>query len=123
MKLENVRTDLYTFLRAGLADDVAVIDSIPDSVAPPSVFIAWADPWLTPSTYCYYTSNLQVIVVTQRIEPGGQYGILEGLVSTIVPLLRSTDFTVKDATSPYPITLGGNNYLASSINISCEIGE
>lgn len=123
MKLENVRTDLFTFLRAGLADDVAVIDSIPDSVAPPSVFINWADPWVTPSTYCYYTVNLNVIVVAQRIEPGGQYGVLESLVSTIVPLLRPTEFLVKDSTSPYPITLGGVNYLACSVNLSCEIGE
>jgi hypothetical protein len=123
MRLEDVRTDLFTFLRAGLEDDVAVIDSIPDSVAPPSVFITWSDPWISPATVCYFTVNIQVIVVAQRIEPGGQYGVLEGLVSTIIPLLRPTGYLVKDATSPYPITLGGNNYLACSVNVSCEIGE
>src|SRR4029450_3193132 len=124
MKLEAVRTDLYAILRATLGDDIAVIDSIPDSVAPPSVFIAWADPWVTPSTMCFFTVNLSVIVVAQRIEPGGQYGVLEELVSIIAPTLKaSREFLMKDATSPYPITLGGVNYLACSINLSCEIGE
>jgi len=50
MKLETVRTDLYQILRNTLADEIGVIDAIPDSIAPPSVFIAWADPWVTPST-------------------------------------------------------------------------
>ena len=124
MRLETVRTDLYATLRANLADDVAVVDSIPDSVAPPSVFISWADPWVTPSTFCDYTVNVNVIVVAQRIEPGGQYGVLEELVSIILPALKyGKDFLVKDASSPYPITLGGVNYLACSVNLSCEIGD
>jgi hypothetical protein len=124
MKLETVRTDLYVILRAALADDVGVIDSIPDSIAPPSVFINYVDPWITPSTFCLYTVNVSIIVVAQRIEPGGQYGVLEDLVSTIVPALRTNpDFMVRDATSPYPITMGGNSYLACSVNLQCEIGE
>lgn len=123
MKLENVRTDLYAIVRAAMADEVAVVDSIPDSIAPPAVFLTWADPWITPATFCDYTVKINVIVVAQRIEPGGQYGILEGLVSTIVPALKGTEFMVEDASSPYPIQLGGVNYLACSINLSCEIGE
>jgi len=124
MKLENVRTNLYTILRAAMADDVAVIDSIPDGVAPPSVFLTWADPWVTPVTFCDYTVNINVIAVAQRIEPGGQYGVLEGLVSIIMPTLKdSPDFLVKNASSPYPITLGGVNYLACSVDLSCEIGD
>ena len=124
MKLELVRETLYGVLRAAVDPETAVVDSIPDSVAPPGLFITWADPWVTPSTLCFYTTNINVIVVAQRIEPGGQYGILEGLVSTIVPVLKAhPDFLVKDASSPYPITLGGVNYLACSVNLSCEIGE
>jgi len=124
MKLENVRTDLYAILRNALESDVSVIDSIPDSVAPPSVFITWADPWITPATFCLFTVNIQVIVVAQRIEPGGQYGILEGLISTLSPVLKaSQDFLLKDASSPYPMVLAGVNYLACSLNLSCEIGD
>ena len=124
MKLENVRTDLYQILRAVVEDEVSVIDSIPDSVAPPSVFIAWADPWVIPASFCMFTVNLNVIVIAQRIEPGGQYGILEGLVSTIAPVLKTNqDFLLKDTSSPYPMTLGGVDYLACSLNLSCEIGE
>ena len=124
MKLENVRTDLYALLRANLSDEVSVIDSIPDSVAPPSVFIAWADPWVTPATFCDFTVNVNCIVCAQRIEPGGQYGVLEELVSIIMPALKhNSEFLVKDASSPYPITLGGVNYLACSVNLSCEIGD
>lgn len=124
MRLETVRTDLYAILRASLEDEVAVIDSIPDSVAPPSVFITWADPWITPASFCMFTVNLNVILVAQRIEPGGQYGILEGLISSLAPVLKaSQEFLLKDATSPYPITLAGVNYLACSLNLSCEIGD
>ena len=124
MNLEAVRTELYDILRANLANEVSVIDSIPDSVAPPSVFITWADPWVSPSTFCDYAVNVNVILVAQRIEPGGQYGILEGLVSIIMPTLKATkEFLVKDSSSPYPITLGGVNYLACSVNLSCEIGD
>lgn len=124
MKLETVRTDLYTILRNALDDEVAVIDSIPDSVAPPSVFIAWADPWVMPQTMCLYSVNVSIIVVAQRIEPGGQYGVLESLVSQIIPTVKAVrDYVVRDATSPYPIVLGGVNYLACSVNVTCEIGE
>lgn len=124
MKLETVREELYAILRSILADDVGLVDSIPDAIAPPSVFIAWAEPWVTPSTFCNFNVNLQVIVVAQRIEPGGQYGVLEGLVSIIMPALtKQRDFLVKDASSPYPIVLGGVNYLACSVNLSCEIGD
>lgn len=123
MRLETVRTDLYAILRAALDDEVSVIDSIPDSIAPPSVYIQWSDPWISPATICYFTVNLRVVVVAQRIEPGGQYGVLEGLVSTIAPLLRPTEFLLQDTSSPFPITLGGVNYLACSLNLSCEIGE
>lgn len=124
MKLENVRTELYVILRATLDDNVGLVDSIPDAIAPPSVFIAWAEPWVSPSTFCDYTVNVNVIVVAQRIEPGGQYGILEGLVSVIMPALKAErSFLVKDASSPYPIVLGGVNYLACSVNLSCEIGD
>lgn len=124
MKLETVRTDLYTILREAVGDDVAVVDSIPDAIAPPAVFITWADPWITPATLCYFTANVSVILVAQRIEPGGQYGILESLVSAVAPVLRhSGEYVVNDATSPYPIQLGGVNYLACSINLSCDIGE
>jgi len=124
MKLETVRTDLAAILTSAVDSGTSVIDAIPDSVAPPSVYITWADPWVTPGTFCDYAVNVNVIVVAQRIEPGGQYGILEGIISTIVPALRaSKDFTVKDASSPYPITLGGVNYLAASVNLTCDIGE
>lgn len=124
MKLETVRTELYAVLRANLSDEVAVVDSIPDAVAPPSVFIAWADPWVTPSTFCDFTCRMNVIVVAQRIEPGGQYGVMEELVSIIMPVLKHhSEFLVEDATSPYPITLGGVNYLACSVNLNCQIGD
>jgi hypothetical protein len=124
MKLENVRTDLYSTLREAMPDEVSVVDSIPDSVAPPSVFISWADPWVIPATFCTFLVNINVIVVAQRIEPGGQYGVMEGLVSIIMSTIKAIpDYVVADATSPYPIQLGGVDYLACSVNVSCEIGD
>jgi hypothetical protein len=110
-------------LTDNLTTEVGVTDAIPDSVAPPMVFVTWSTPWLVATTFCEYVSNLQIIVVAQRIEPGGQYGVLESIVGDITQILRANRLALRDVTSPYPIVLGGNNYLAASINVIHEIGD
>lgn len=115
--MTDCREYLATLLRGQLDGNVSVHDSIPDSIAPPAVFVTWANPWLINFTFCEFNANVQLIVVAQRIEPGGQYGVLEGLVYELVQVLRSNQIPLRDVTSPYPITLGGIDYLASSVNI------
>lgn len=120
--LTKYREAIYTLLRDALGDDIGVFDIIPDSIAPPAVYISWGNPWLLPTTFCQYASAVSLICVAARIEPGGQFAVLENLVGDVVTVLHSNHVAIRDATSPYPITLGGINYLAATVNIVSEMG-
>lgn len=121
--LTDFRETIAGIIRTDLPEDVGVFDSIPDAIAPPSVYVTWSSPWLTPSTFCEYVAAVQVIVVAQRIEPGGQYAVLESLVGTIVQTLRKARIAIRDVSPPYPMVFAGVNYLSSSMNIIQEMGE
>jgi hypothetical protein len=121
--LTSFRTQISKMIRDGLDESISVSDAIPDSITPPAVYVAWANPWMIGSTWCEYTTLLQLIVVAQRIEPGGQYGILESLVGEILAILRKNRVSLRDVNSPYPISLGGVVYLACSINLITEMGD
>lgn len=107
----------------GLPDDIGVFDIIPDSVAPPAVYVAWSNPWLVQTTFCQYVSTIQLICVAARIEPGGQFAVLESLVGDVLTIVHENRIAVRDVSSPYPIALAGVNYLASSINLVDEMGD
>jgi len=123
MKLSLVREELATILNAALPVEASVIDHLPDSVQPPCVLVGWSDPWLKPSTLCAYQAAMEVMVVAQRIEPGGKLETLEDMVSSILPALKSTEFAVIDVTSPFPMQIAGVDYLVASINIMHDIGD
>jgi len=115
------RTDMATILRDGLDDSIGVFDCIPDSIAPPAVYIAWANPWLVPTSWCEYTTLLQLILVAQRIEPGGQYATLESMLGNVLGILKSNHVAIRDANSPFPLNIGGVDYLSASINLITEM--
>ena len=121
--LTDFRTQLAGWLAAELPDNIGVFDAIPDSIAPPSVYITWGSPMLVQTTFCEYTSMAQLILVAQRIEPGGQYNVLESMVSQVLSVLRRHRVALRDVTPPYPLVMGGVNYLATSVNIIQEMGE
>jgi hypothetical protein len=121
--MTDAREAMALLLRNNLANDVAVHDSIPDSIAPPAVFVTWSNPWLINFTWCDFTAQMQLIVVAQRIEPGGHYGTIEELVHYLVGVLRDNKIPLRDVTSPYPIVLGAIDYLAASVNIITDIGS
>lgn len=122
MKISLARTKLAAELHTILANDVGVIDHLPDSVAPPCVIIGWAEPWIVPVTLCSFESHMEILVIAQRIEPGGKLEVLEEIVGEIVPALRNlTDYQVIDCTAPYPIQIGGVDYLAATINITTDL--
>ena len=121
--LTDFRSQLATILRDELPDNIGVSGDIPDSIAPPSVYVTWSNPWLIPTTFCQYTAAAQIIVIAARIEPGGQYAILESLVGQIVQILRSARIPIRDVTPPYPMVFAGVNYLAASFNIIQEMGD
>ncbi len=121
--LSAFRTEVAKALADGLSTDVGVLDSIPDSITPPVVYVTWSTPWMVPTTWCQYTANLQLIVVTQRLEPGGQFAVLESIIGDVLMILKAHRYTLRDVTSPYPILLAGVNYLAASVNVIHELGD
>jgi hypothetical protein len=121
--LTTYREDTAALLRAELPPDIGVFDIIPDSIAPPAVYIAWSNPWLVPTSFCQYSATLQLICVAARIEPGGQFTVLETLVNEVLDTLHANRVAIRDATAPYPIVLAGVNYLAATINIVTEMGD
>lgn len=124
MKLALARTELATIAGAALPDDVGVIDHLPDSIAPPVVLVAWADPWLRWTTACGYEASIQYLIISQRIEPGGNTERLEDIVSALVPAVKAVNyFQVVDVTSPYALQIGGVDYLAASINMTHDVEE
>lgn len=124
VKLTNGRIQLATVLDAQLDAAVSVIDHLPDSVTPPTAMIGWGDPWITKATLCQWTAKMEVFIVAQRLEPGGQYQTLEEIVSDAVTAIESLPYySIDDVTSPYPLQIGGVDYLAASINITYEVEE
>lgn len=120
MELTPAREGLKALLDAAFPTDWGVTDHLPDSVAPPCALIGWADPWLKPITWCTYSTVMEIICVAQRLEPGGKLETLEQMVATILPALRKSPYTVIDVTAPYPIQIGGVDYLAASVNLEYE---
>ena len=124
MNVTSARTELASILTGALPASVAVVDHLPDAIAPPVVLVAWADPWLKLSTLCAYEAQMEVVCLAQRIEPGGQYERLEAMVSAILPAIKKADyFTLVDVTSPYPMQVGGVDYLAASVNVSYDMED
>ena len=124
MKLTNARTELASIAEGALPTNVGVINHLPDSIAPPVVLVAWADPWLKPSTVCGFEAMCQYLIISQRIEPGGNTETLEEIVSALVPAVKATGyFQVNDVTSPYALNIGGVDYLAASINMTHDVEE
>jgi hypothetical protein len=124
MKLTGARTGLATWLIQTLDESISVVDHLPDSIIPPVVMVAWADPWIKPATLCAYEASMEIMVVAQRIEPGGQYETLENIVGDIVGPIKSLPYyQVVDVTAPYPLQIGGNDYLAASINITYDVED
>jgi hypothetical protein len=122
MKITPARTKLAAELHTILSNDVGVIDHLPDSIAPPCVLIGWAEPWIKATTWCDYQATMEILVVAQRLEPGGKLELLEEIVAEILPALKGlTDYQVVDCTAPYPIQIGGVDYLAATINITSDL--
>lgn len=118
MKLSPARVQLAMALQGMLDDNVSVVDHLPDSITPPCVLVAWSDPWLAPSTLCAYQATMEILIIAQRIEPGGQFETLEDIVSAILPGMKSIPmWQVVDVTAPYPMQVAGVDYLAASINL------
>lgn len=123
MNLTDIRADYADMARTASPDNVTVVDTLPDSIAPPAVLVGWGDPWLVQDTLCGWVANIEIMVVAQRIEPGGQYATIENLVDLLVTEYRSHKVSIRDISSPFPLSLGGLDYLSATINITHEVME
>lgn len=124
MKLEIARQELALLVANATTDDTGVVDHIPDAIAPPVVFVAWSDPWVTPSTFCAWQAAMELVLVSQRIEPGGNTATLEQMVESISPAIKQSGmFNIVDVTAPYPLNVAGVDYLAASINITHDLED
>ena len=103
-----------------VAADVTVSADIPDSVTPPCIYVAWGIPWLIPRTHCIGTAAIEVVLIANRIEAGGSYETLETLLYQVMQV-QGQDFQFVSATSPYPMQIGGNAYLAASVSFLSEV--
>lgn len=115
--LSESREELAAQLENLLSATFAIYDHLPDSVTAPCVLIGWSSPWLVRSTFCGWDSKMELLLIAQRLEPGGQLGVLEAMVSTLVVGVGQP-FTVESVSAPFPIEIAGNSYLAASIDIS-----
>lgn len=120
MTLTAARQGMATAIKPLVADDVSVSADIPDAVAPPAVYVAWGVPWLVPQTHCIGVAQLEVVLVANRIEAGGSYDKLEELVEAVLQV-QGQDYQFVTATAPYPLQIGGNAYLAASVNFTTAI--
>ena len=124
MKLAIARQELALLVANATTDETGVVDHIPDAIAPPVVFVAWSDPWLAKSTFCAWQASMELVLVAQRIEPGGKTATLEDMVSSLVPAIKQSEmFTIVDVTAPYPLNVAGVDYLAASINITHDLED
>ena len=123
MKISNARVELAALVDGAVTTETAVIDHLPDSIAPPVALVAWADPWLRLSTLCAYEAQMEVMCIAQRIEPGGKLETLEEMVGLILPAIKGSHFTLNDVTAPYPLQVGGVDYLAASINVTYDMED
>lgn len=121
MKLSLAREELASLCEAALPNSWGVIDHLPDSVAPPMVLVAWGDPWLKLATLCAYEAVMELMLIAQRIEPGGKLETLEDGVASLLPAIKGSDFSLTDCTAPYPMQIGGVDYLACSINLTYDL--
>lgn len=118
-----LRERITTVLRENVSGDTGVFDAIPDSIAPPALYVTWSNPWLVSQTFCQYIGTLRIICVAARIEPGGQFATLETLVSETLEIFHDNKIPVRDVTAPFPLQLGGVNYLAAAVNVINDIGD
>lgn len=124
MKLELGRTQLTMALHGVLSERISIVDHLPDSVTPPCVLVAWADPWLKPSTLCAYEAAMEIMIVAQRIEPGGKLVTLEEIVCAILPTIKGLPmYQTVDVTAPYPVNIAGVDYLAATINLTYDVED
>lgn len=89
-----------------------------DSLMPPAYMLSWSDPWIEPSTHCFWSARLDVVTIANRIdvEPGME--LLETLVETGLERLAAAGLPAIRAVRHSRFELGGITYLATRLIIT-----
>lgn len=101
-----------------VAGDWTVIDTPVDAVEPPAYLIQWGpDPWLTVSSFCTDTAQLEVVAVAARLEPEANYPILEAMVEGAYTALVVARLRPYQTFAPAPFEVAQVTYLAARLQI------
>lgn len=116
MNLTTLRTAVATALDT--VDPDTVVHSAPvDAVQPPCYVLQWADPWLTPASWCQSFAALEVIAVAARLEPDAQYETLETLITGAYAALNTARLTPTTTSTPLPLEIGSVTYLTARLAV------
>ena len=120
LELVDVRMRAAAALAPADDGDPEVFADLVDAVEPPAILLAWADPWLVPSTFgpALLDASLDVLCVAARLEPGAGVAVLEELVTYTIARLRADVHSWPAVTSEAPqrLPIGGVTYLAARLN-------
>ena len=92
-----------------------------DAVAPPAYLLAWADPWLLPSTYCVDDAFLNVVCVAARMEPEANYPTVEEMIRRARVALAGAGFAYVQTSPPGPFDIAQVTYLAARLRVRASV--
>jgi hypothetical protein len=98
-----------------------VYDYVPERVTPPVLVLRPGSPYIAPgSVGSCYDLNLELVIVSGHATNETTSDDLDDLIEqTLVAL--PTDAGVGSVAQPYLLSLNGNDYLATTINIDLQI--
>jgi hypothetical protein len=117
LALTEVREQAARALAPATPNDPAVLDNLADSLEPPVLMLMWGDPWLTPTTFCAWDAQLEILCVAGRLEPGAGVETLERLVAYAIGRMKADGYSWPVATSQAPrvFEIGGVPYLGARL--------
>jgi hypothetical protein len=94
-----------------------VLNAPVDALAPPAIMLAWAEPWLTFETPCFWNARLAVVCFAGRLEPDAGVATLESLVALVIGRLRADGYPWPHETTQAPrmVEIGGVPLLTARV--------
>lgn len=130
--MSNALTDLRAAIVAGLqAQNFSAFDVLPENATPPCVWVVPADPYVTHEGAGFGRALIVRHQVNFAAAAGVNVASAEQLDAMLLEVLDALDALTDDPEAPDLITgdvdrvgttpIGGQNYLAATVNVSTEI--
>lgn len=116
MNLTELRTTIAGALET-VDPDWTVHPAPVDAAQPPAFMLSWAEPWLTPASWCQSYAAVDVIAIAARLEPDAQYETLEAMVAGAYGALAVVDLTPVGTSTPAPMELAQVTYLTARMHV------